>query len=234
MFPRKSLFAILLAIALVSSACSASETSTATAVAVATLPPTATDTPRPTNTATPTLTPSATPTPTSTKTPTPSPTVTASATATRAPTRVPVTPKPSSTRTAPPAHVYLDRTTLPFKVNDFSKSLEEAHSSFQLFANTMQQIVNDGVTGNCSSYQRSRSDWLGLPAYADVPPAWHSIYLDYVTLLDDAVAITAPINQVCAAGGGTVDSDTDRKIVEFFTTNQNHFYELIQAANALK
>lgn len=193
--------------------------------ATATRAPTETPTLRPTST--PTATPTAMPTQTPTSTPTDTPTVTP----TPRPTRIP--PTPTATLTATPAAYVLDPPR-PFDPGELYDNLKRVHDSYQAFLGYFGQIVSSGAMGDCNTFRRYWNLWLGLSVFTDVPDTWSSMYAEYRSLVDGTFQVMMPLNNICQGGGGTIDDETDRRIIDYLDMAQNRAYELIRQIEARK
>ncbi len=75
---------------------------------------------------------------------------------------------------------------------------------------------------------------LGAFAYSDVPPAWQPLYVEYIRLLDGTVHVSMPVFTVCEAGGGTVDEETDQRMLSYSQAAELRLFEMMQEAEALK
>jgi hypothetical protein len=184
---------------------------------------------------------SSTSTPAPSSTPTAIPTHTATATiltthtdtSTPRPTQPPNTATSTATATVAP-FVPINRTTLPFDVDSFIKSLREAHVEVQSFKDYFARIIGSGETGDCLIVRNRRANWYGAFAYADVPPAWQALYFEYIHLLDGAINVTMPLGKLCETGGGTLDDPTDQQILSYVEFAQQRLYEMTLEADALK
>jgi hypothetical protein len=194
-----------------------------------------TDTPLPTPTAS--FTPTRTPTATRTRTPTASPTVTPSPSATASqtprPSPVPNTPTPAATATSATAP-QLDRTTIPFTVESFLKSLGDAHRNVQRFRELLSFVTESGKAGSCAENGYARSALLGAFAYGDVPPVWQPLYFEYIRLLDGTVHVSTPVFTVCEAGGGTIDEETSQRMLSYAQAAELRLFEMMKEADAIK
>lgn len=72
-----------------------------------------------------------------------------------------------------------------------------------------------GKVGNCGFYWRYYTTWEELYAFTDVPADWRVLYVEYRSLLADLRTVSAPITEVCSAGGGTISDETDAQILAF-------------------
>jgi hypothetical protein len=231
---RQRLVRVAMMIALAaSSACNVTEQPAAVVVVPTATVPQATDTPRPTATAsfTPTRTRTATRTPTATFTETPSPTATASPTP--RPTQPPNTPTPAATAT-PATAPQLNRTTIPWDIDSFLKSLKTAHRNVQRMRELLSFVTESGKPGSCGEAGFARSAILGAFAYSDVPPAFQPLYVEYIRLLDGTVYATTPVFDVCEAGGGTIDEETSLNMLAYAQAAELRLFAMIQEAEALK
>jgi hypothetical protein len=210
-------------------------TVTQTAAPSATEPPTATSTAAPTATTKPTSTPApiATTPPTSTAAPTetfaPAPTVTRRNTATPKPTKVVATATPTgapvSSGVVPPPQVF------QFDVGGFMKYLDYAHLRYQQLAGMIGLATRK--TGSCREFAEFYNGILGIVAFADAPEPWTAMVEEYNTFRAQALSVVEPVNQVCKAGGGSVDDETDRKMLALLDRAQNRMYEMLQQAKTM-
>ncbi|HLF26138.1 MAG TPA: hypothetical protein VJG32_07370 [Anaerolineae bacterium] len=232
--PRTAAPILLMAIALVAiAACATTAQPAAIAVSPTTAVPEPTDTPLPTPTAS--FTP--TRTPTKTNTPTASPTVTPSPTATETPiprpTTAPNTSTPAAKATSATAP-QLDRTTIPFDIDSFIKSLNGAHRSVQEFRELLSYVTESGKPGYCFNYYHARTEMLGAFAYSATPPEWQPLYFEYIRLLDGTAFVSTPVFSVCEAGGGEIDAETSQKMLDYAQAAELRLFAMIQEAQTLK
>ena len=218
---------LLISLAACSSAPAPTPTSTNTNTPAATPTNTPTATFTPTHTPTVSRTPSPTPRPTDTPTPTATPLLTPTPRA----TRVPPTPVPTATPAVAPQ---LDRTTIPFNVDGFIKSLRDAHRNVQRIRELLSYVTESGKVGSCAEYGFARSGVMGAFAFSDVPPAWQPLYIEYIRLLDGTAYVTLPVHTVCEAGGGTIDQETDLKMLSYTQSAELRLFAMIQEAEVLK
>ncbi|MBN1314380.1 MAG: hypothetical protein JXA42_02890 [Anaerolineales bacterium] len=172
---------------------------------------TPTDTPEPTNTSTPTETPTETPSPTHTPSPTltPSPTYTPSPT----PSNTPIPPTPVPPR--PEAHLFATTIIEPFSRDSFIHELQELKTNF-VDLNEKCDLISFGRIALCHPFQGFHSimtsNRLG---FTDVPDSYYALYHEYRSIIQQAVAVSQEIEDVCAAGGGEVS-------VESFENTREH------------
>lgn len=206
-------------------------TVTVAPAATQTAPPTATEPPAPTSTraATATATPTSTPTPAPTETSTPVPTATPRNTATPQPAQVApaatATTTPASSVVVPPPQVF------QFDVGGFMQYLDYAHSKYQ----QMTFIIGAATkqTGSCRAFNQIYGEILGVVAFTGAPEAWQAMVEEYNALRTQVIITIEPVNRVCQAGGGTVDEETDRQMLDFLDRAQNRMYEMLQQAQSM-
>ncbi len=193
----------------------------ATAVSTDTpIPPTdtpvpPTETPVPTNTATPTPTtvpPTDTPDPTDT--PEPSPTATNTLVPTLAATAVP----PTSTPQPPPdVHFFSSTEVVPFTDELFLYHMGRLRDTMV----EMDEIyieIGHGLSGSCIGFGNPHKNWTThLPIYTDLPDKYYPLYVEYRSIIHEAVMATQEIANICADGGGEVSDETDARVVQFLS-----------------
>lgn len=202
---------------------------TETAAPTATQPPTATATSTPT--ATPTVTASPTSTPTPTETATPTSTSTPRHTATPRPTKVPVTATATATATPASSAVVPLADVFSFDAGGFMKYLDYAHLKYQ-----MATALVGGAThqsGNCRQANQLYNEMLAIALFTGAPEPWQTMVEEYNTLRTQAFITYDPVHKVCQAGGGTIDEETGRRMIDFFDRAQNRMYEMLQQAKAM-
>jgi hypothetical protein len=72
-----------------------------------------------------------------------------------------------------------------------------------------------------------------LRGYTDVPAQWYPLYYEYRLWIKGAVEVTQPIADVCHTGGGTVSTETDYKIINYFTAAATGWDGIIAQAQAI-
>ncbi len=204
-------------------------TFTQTAAPPTTEPATATSTSTPTATPTSTRTPTSTSTSTPTGTFTPAPTVTPRNTATPRPTKVAATATatnaPASGVVVPPPEVF------QFDIGGFVKYLDQAHLRYQQLSGMIGLATRQ--TGSCQIFFEYYNGVLGLVAFKDAPEPWTAMVTEYNNFRTQVLVVIDPVNQVCKGGGGSVDSDTDRKMLSVLDQAQSRMYQLLQQAKAM-
>jgi hypothetical protein len=122
----------------------------------------------------------------------------------------------------------------PFAASDFQVMLRDAYENFTFFRQAMLMAVEEGVTGNCSYYGYMLDQWVTkLRGYTDVPAQWYPLYYEYRLWIKGAVEVTQPIADVCHTGGGTVSTETDYKIIDYFTAAVSRLGVMITEAQAI-
>jgi hypothetical protein len=220
------------------SACNAALTPIATPVTTAavttTAAPTFTAPATSTETSTPTATSSSTPTATATKVPSSTPTATASATtvptrtSTPRPTRVPVT----VTATTTPKPALADAPsggTVPeenFNMEGFRDNVRVAHSSVQGLIAYLSRVLSSGFDGRCQHFFDYRNRWLSLPAYPNIPTSLAGAHAEYRAAINDALSAVNPVYQTCSGGGGRIDTEVFKTMLDAMDTAQNRLYQV--------
>jgi hypothetical protein len=208
--------------------------------ATATIAPTETPLPTATATTLPTATPTETPEPTATLTPVPSMTPSATATAlpkatpTRKPTVVPATTTPAPT-TAPVAssNVVPPPQVLQFNSNDFKKSLDYAHTTYQLFLANFGSVAKGNHTGSCSWLFQRQGAMMSLVAFTGAPEPWTAMVDEYNASRTQVLTAIEPLMNLCRGGGGTIPEGLDREIIDLFERLQNRMYEILKVTETM-
>ncbi|MCA9976268.1 MAG: hypothetical protein KC413_10980, partial [Anaerolineales bacterium] len=56
---------------------------------------------------------------------------------------------------------------------------------------------------------------LEAPGFTDVPPDWQPLYVEYRSLLQQVVAVTAEIRPLCTGTGGELSAESTQAILNF-------------------
>lgn len=88
--------------------------------------------------------------------------------------------------------------------------------SFRSAADEFPRIFSGAKWGDCGSYNGWFALWLAeAPGFTGVAPAWTGLYVEYRSLLQQAVATTWEIHLVCTSGGGTISDEAADRSLEF-------------------
>ncbi len=192
-------------------------------------PPTATSTTTPTVTPTSTRTPTSTSTSTPTVAFTPAPTATPRNTATPKPTRVAATTTatnaPASGVVVPPPEVF------QFDIGGFIKYLDQAHLRYQQLSGMIGLATRQ--SGSCREFNEYYNGVLGLVEFKDAPEPWAAMVTEYNNFRTQVLVVIDPVTQVCKGRGGSLDSDTVRKMLSLLDQAQSRMYQMLQQAKAM-
>jgi hypothetical protein len=56
---------------------------------------------------------------------------------------------------------------------------------------------------------------------------------EYHNFRTQAITVIDPIYKLCLGGGGTVDAETDRRIIDLLNRAQNRMYEMLKQAKSM-
>lgn len=114
------------------------------------------------------------------------------------------------------AHVFPETPIEAFDVDRYLYYLSLVRDSFRSAADEFPQIFSGAKWGDCGSYNGWYALWLTqAPGFTDVPPAWTGLYVEYRSLIQQAVANTWEIHLVCTSGGGSVSDDVADRALTF-------------------
>jgi hypothetical protein len=226
--------------AIIFAACASPNTTTPTPTAVEIAVATATASPRATSTSLPTATATSTPTPTATATTTLEPTPTATALPATAPPATPrytATPRPTAvppTATAAPSSVSVPPPQVfQFDAGGFMKYLDYAKQKYATLKGFVGGAAKGDYVGSCNLFIQFRGELLGIVAFSGAPEQWQAIVDEYHDFRTQAITVIDPIEQICLTGGGSVDAETDRRILDLLDRAQNRMYQMLQQAKTM-
>jgi hypothetical protein len=125
----------------------------------------------------------------------------------------------------PPPQVF------PFDVGGFMTYLDYAHSKYQRLTTMIGSATRR--TGSCSAFNQLYGEILGVVAFSGAPEQWQALVEEYNALRTQVIITIEPVNRVCQGGGGVVDEETDRLMLDFVDRAQNRMYEMLQQAQAM-
>ena len=114
-----------------------------------------------------------------------------------APTSATATPPPpSSAAAARPAPI-------PFDGIGLRDNMTYMRSQIEQMGGVLDRLFN-GENGKCSEYQDYYANITRSATYHSVPDAWHGAYNEYIFAVENALATSMPINDLCNSGGGVI------------------------------
>jgi hypothetical protein len=111
----------------------------------------------------------------------------------------------------------------PFDVAGFSQEVDRMHLSLQAFVRSFGFVDSHG-RGSCTVLVKERNAWIQSVGFVGAPEPWQTLYVEYRRIISDAVAVTQPIADICAGGGGTVTDEQYRTVVDTVDAAQNRMY----------
>jgi hypothetical protein len=115
----------------------------------------------------------------------------------------------------------------------FVSSVDTAKFHMQGFQLYFSRIASSGSTGDCSAALRDRDHWINTPGFGGVPAEWNDLYAQYRQAIHQAVAVTQPLADLCAAGGGALPEGADRAIMDTIDITQNALNTVLVQAQAM-
>ena len=112
------------------------------------------------------------------------------------------------------------------------KYLDYAKQKYDLLKGFVGGAAKGDYVGGCNMFIQFRGELLGIAAFSDVPEQWRVMVDEYHSFRTQAITVIDPIYQICL-NGGTVDEETDRKIIDLLDRAQNRMYEMLQQAKAM-
>ena len=113
------------------------------------------------------------------------------------------------------------------------KYLDYAHAKYQALLAGHGSIAKGEHVGSCVWFDQIRGEILGIVAFSAAPEQWQAMVSEYNSLRTQAIIVIEPINKVCKAGGGTIPTETDQKIIALYDMAQNRMYQMLQQAKSM-
>lgn len=113
------------------------------------------------------------------------------------------------------------------------KYLDYAKQKYSTLKGFVGGAAKGDYVGSCNMFIQFRGELLGIVAFSGAPEQWQAMVDEYHNFRTQAIIVIDPIDKLCLGGGGTVDEETGRRIIDLLDRAQNRMYEMLKQAKSM-